>query len=115
MYYKKVCQVCEAVLAENIDVTNPEATRVTYTICNDCYEPGGSFLKFIPFKKLANTWVYDVINRKNGCVVGKIKWAGNFRKYAYFPEHNIMLDSKCMKTIECFLNKLMKERTNADK
>lgn len=41
------------------------------------------------------TSIYNIINNKFE-MIGKIKWQGSFRKYAFFPETNTVWDNKCL-------------------
>ena len=41
------------------------------------------------------TCIYTIVNNKFE-TIGKIKWQGSFRKYAFFPEMNTVWDSECL-------------------
>lgn len=47
------------------------------------------------------TWIIE--NTHTGETIGKIKWAGNFRKYAFFPLSDTVYDNFCLADIAYFL------------
>lgn len=44
--------------------------------------------------------------------LGKIKWFGRWRQYAFFPEAETVFEKKCLADITNFLKLLMDERKN---
>ena len=53
------------------------------------------------------TWV--VYNHTTDVYIGIIKWAGNFRKYAFFAEPGMMFDASCLEDVAEFLRAEMIE------
>ena len=56
------------------------------------------------------TKVFTCFNKENYNELGTVKWYGAFRKYAFFPENNIVFETQCLRDIASFLDKLMLER-----
>lgn len=56
------------------------------------------------------TKIFHVINKEYNTYLGKIVWYGGFRKYAFFPEPDIVFESTCLQDITNFLVELMEER-----
>ena len=68
------------------------------------------FLTFIKNFAPGKTLIFRVTNSKSGEVIGTIKWATNFRKYAFWPHDETYYDAGCLKDIADFITKLMDER-----
>ena len=69
--------------------------------------------KYIEIKLIENkpkTQVYSILNKNNKYLLGIICWKSTWRKYCFFPNKDTVFDSKCLKDITEFLDKLMKER-----
>ncbi len=49
------------------------------------------------------TNIYRVQNKKNGIIIGYIKWFGAFRKYCFFPNPETVYDRSCLIEISYFL------------
>jgi hypothetical protein len=45
---------------------------------------------------------FIVRNKQAGLTIGIIKWATNFRKYAYYPFHDTYYDPNCLEDIADF-------------
>jgi len=56
------------------------------------------------------TQIWEVRNRKQNISLGWIKWAGNFRKYAYFPNPESLYDATCLRDIADFCEELTKDK-----
>jgi hypothetical protein len=54
------------------------------------------------------TWF--VLNVESGDTIGEIKWAGNFRKYSFFPWPRTIYDASCLHHIATFIEQKMEER-----
>ena len=67
------------------------------------------YLEIAIIDSKGKTNVYTVDNKCLSYRVGIIKWACNFRKYAFYPENNMQYDSKCLMDIGYILNELMLE------
>jgi hypothetical protein len=76
-----------------------------------------SYLQFdeydSPTKK---TKVVNVVNARDGTILGQIKWWGAWRKYCFFLSFGyLVFDSGCLQEIIEEMNRLMKEREDAKK
>lgn len=47
-----------------------------------------------------------VRNVHTGELIGKIGWATNFRKYAYYPAEGTFYDSSCLRTVAEYCDNL---------
>lgn len=56
------------------------------------------------------TNLWEVKNKTLNYEIGMIKWAGNFRKYAFYPKNDTMYDSNCLHAIADFLTQVTKDR-----
>jgi len=79
--------------------------------------------KYITIREVPNqkegkaTRVWEVVNKRFGQVIGKVKWYGGWRKYVFyvkgddpFPEYvSTWFDSDCMREIADLLDKANKE------
>ncbi len=54
-----------------------------------------------------------VVAKKDGTRLGEIRWAGAWRKYAFFPEPSTYYENDCLRDIAGFIEKLMAERRRA--
>lgn len=61
-----------------------------------------SFLEFIEVKVDLKTKIWIVNNKHHKIEIGKVKWAGNFRKYAFFPDVNTFYDANCLEQLAAF-------------
>jgi hypothetical protein len=50
----------------------------------------------------AKTEIFIVRNKQAGLTIGLIKWATNFRKYAFYPFNNTYYDPNCLEDIADF-------------
>lgn len=55
------------------------------------------------------TSIYKIINTATDIEIAQIMWCTNFRKYALYPCENTVYDSKCLKDLYLFLDKIQKE------
>lgn len=69
---------------------------------------------FYDYSESGKTRIWDVYNTTTDESIGAIRWAGNFRKYAFFSRPNIMYDANCLKDIAKFLDKEMEARNTND-
>lgn len=59
--------------------------------------------------EFGKTKVWAVKSKRNGNVLGQIRWFGRWRQYSFYPEHNTIFDSTCLKDITEFLKNQMDE------
>jgi hypothetical protein len=76
-------------------------------------ELNGKYIKIKLTLEGTKTNIYGVFSHDND-IIGKIKWFGNFRKYAFFPSDGTVFDSKCLLDIIDFLNAIMEEKIKRD-
>jgi len=67
------------------------------------------YIKIVKIEEKSKTNVYKVVNKLSNDVIGIIKWACNFRKYAYMPYAQTQYDTLCLKYISDTLVELMEE------
>jgi len=67
---------------------------------------------FHDYSESGKTRIYNVYNTTTNQSIGRIKWAGNFRKYAFYPENNTFYDAQCLVDISEFLKSEMNRRIN---
>lgn len=70
----------------------------------------GSFLDFTEIRDTGKTKVYSITSKQGGDSLGRIAWFSNWRKYTFWTECNNIFDSKCLKEITDFMDKLMEDR-----
>ena len=68
------------------------------------------YIEFELLKKCAKTEHYTVVNKKSNDILGWIKWYGAWRQYCFFPLHETIFNTGCMKYIINFIEELMTER-----
>jgi hypothetical protein len=56
------------------------------------------------------TKVYDIVSKDGDALLGKIKWYGPWRCYAFFPQANCLFEKTCLKDITGFIETLMLQR-----
>jgi hypothetical protein len=56
------------------------------------FEPG-------PDSPSGKTKTWRIKNKDTDEVIGEIRWAGNFRKYAFYPYPHTMYDNACLADI----------------
>jgi len=61
---------------------------------------------FIRFSDSGKTKIWVVVNTTTVERIGLVKWAGNFRKYAFFPNEATAYDSNCLQDIAAFLQEV---------
>lgn len=59
----------------------------------------------LPHDGKRKTDTYEVLT-KNCEVIAHIKWYGPWRKYALFPEPEIVMEAQCMREIATFLTEI---------
>ena len=64
---------------------------------------------FFGYSDSGKTRRYVVSNIQTEENLGEVKWAGNFRKYAFFPAPYTFYDSRCLRSIANFCDNLTKE------
>ena len=74
----------------------------------------GKWIKFILKEQKPKTQVWSIVAKEDNLELGYIAWFGRWRKYAFFPNNNIVFEPQCLKDIIAFIEKLMQER-KADK
>ncbi len=60
---------------------------------------------------------FEVYNKEYNELLGRIKWYGAWRQYAFMPESKkeLVFEKTCLKDISEFLNNLMNERKEIKK
>ena len=62
----------------------------------------------LPRQAKRKTDTYEVLTN-DSLVIGHIAWYGPWRKYAYFPEPETVMETQCMQEIAFFLRQRMRE------
>lgn len=55
------------------------------------------------------TRIFSVHAKSNDAVVGRVKWHGAWRCYAFFPAYPTIFEWKCLRDIADFTERLTKE------
>ena len=58
----------------------------------------------------AKTQMWNVVAKDGNLVIGRIRWFGRWRKYAFFPANNTVFETTCLNDIAAFLKEKMDER-----
>jgi len=69
--------------------------------------------KYIEFYELADngkTKIWDILSRRSGYILGKIKWYGAWRQYCFFPVGETVFNRTCMQDIIKFITEEMAAR-----
>jgi hypothetical protein len=61
-----------------------------------------SFITFEPLRPNPNTKVWGVVAKDGGATLGKVKWFGRWRKYAFFAEADTVFEQVCLRDIANF-------------
>lgn len=56
------------------------------------------------------TDIWHLITKNTKLHIGAVRWAGNFRKYAFYPLADTFYDSNCLRDIAEFLEHQMEVR-----
>lgn len=56
------------------------------------------------------TEVWTVSAERDGSLLGRIKWFGRWRQYAFFPEQGTVFNPDCMDSINGVIRSLMRRR-----
>ena len=67
-------------------------------------------IKYKEPSKTGKTHIFDVLTSDGGTNLGKIKWFGPWRKYAFFPEQNTLFETDCLSDISKFLDDLKNKK-----
>lgn len=69
------------------------------------------WIDFIEYESKGVTKAFAVVPKENrATVIGKVKWYGAWRCYAFFPAPNCVFETQCLKDITKFIEGLMLER-----
>lgn len=69
-----------------------------------------TYLTFSRFKHQdKKTYDIRVLNKQND-LLGKIYWRGGWRKYVFEPKGEMIFDTKCLRDVIEYIEKLMEER-----
>jgi hypothetical protein len=49
------------------------------------------------------TLIWDVVGKSEGDRIGVVKWLGRWRQYCFFPDHDTVFNSICLRDIQVFL------------
>ena len=71
----------------------------------------GKWINFLFIEKSdsGKTDIFKVVNKETNVSLGGIMWYGPWRKYAFFPNPDMVFESQCLMDITNFLNELMKK------
>ncbi len=70
--------------------------------------------KYIEFYELADsgkTKIWDILSKRHGDILGKIKWYGAWRQYCFFPSPAVVFNKTCMEDIIDFIQEEMAYRS----
>lgn len=67
------------------------------------------WIDIVEQKSTGKTKVFTVVSKEED-MLGRIKWFGRWRKYAFFPENGTIYETDCLEDIASFLRDLMTER-----
>lgn len=71
----------------------------------------GGYLTFIPtLPEGRKTYVVEVYASKTGYLLGKIRWYGSWRQYAFFPQPDTIWNVDCLQEIKGAIARLMEDR-----
>lgn len=68
--------------------------------------------------KSGKTWVWDVYSKKDEDIdvwLGEIKWLGKWRKYAFFPDRDMVFEQDCLRDLAQFCEDKTKTHREAKK
>ena len=68
------------------------------------------YMEFFKSGHTGKTYIYDVLSKSSGGILGHIKWYGPWRQYSFFPSPRCIYNSECMAYIINFIKELMDER-----
>lgn len=68
------------------------------------------WIEFIEQPSKGVTKIFKVSAKEGDQTLGIIKWFGNWRKYAFYPEANTIFEKDCLDDISTFLDDLMEQR-----
>ena len=71
------------------------------------------WIEFILTARTDKTFMWDVVTKESGVVVGRVKWFGRWRKYAFFPAGGTVYEPTCLRDIVAFLDEQMLLRRKA--
>jgi len=74
----------------------------------DCH-----WIEFILMARTDKTCMWDVVTTESGVVLGRVKWFGRWRKYAFFPAGGTVYEPTCLRDIVAFLDEQMLLRRKA--
>lgn len=69
--------------------------------------------KYLEFHKsgwTGKTDIYEILSKKSGDILGRIKWYGPWRQYCFFPTAQTVFNNGCMKDIIDFIDNLMRQK-----
>lgn len=69
--------------------------------------------KYIYFTKVEDkrkTSVWDCRSKRNGGLLGMVKWYGSWRQYCFMPESGTVFNISCNDDINSFIRQLTQER-----
>lgn len=52
--------------------------------------------------------VWNIVSKEDNLILGYISWFPRWRKYAFFPNNNMVFDTACLKDITAFIENLRK-------
>lgn len=73
------------------------------------------YLEFMSYPKIGKTEIYGVLSKNQRAELGRVKWFGRWRQYAFFPNTETAWNPECLDSISGFIRNLMDERRLAQK
>lgn len=66
------------------------------------------YLDFVAYKTGSGKTVrVDVMSRRSGGTLGKIRWFPAWRQYAFFPDSDMAFNPECLRAICVYIDDLM--------
>ena len=74
---------------------------------------GSTHLEFRYFpSKTGKTLIWNVCNKDEGLMIGRVSWHGPWRKYCFFPIPDCVWSSDCLEDLATFISLKNAERKN---
>ena len=65
------------------------------------------WIEFVIMGRTDKTFLWDIALKESGVVLGRVKWFGRWRKYAFFPADGTIYETTCLRDIAAFLDEQM--------
>ena len=60
------------------------------------------------------TPVYDIKSKKDGSILGEIKWYPKWRQFCLFTKEGVLFNKSCLGSIEAFIQRLKEHKEEDD-